>query len=79
MSMPSKRYQFKNPIVGDKRAMVRYQAADRVFSDSCAYVSAGARGGPGLGYEIAHDPNPLTTICRWSGRQCLLPGQLTWH
>jgi len=50
--------------------MVKCQAACPVFTDARAYVTAAARGELELGYKIAHDPNPLSTIC---GRICGAP------
>jgi len=52
------------------RKMVKCQEACPVYTDSRGYVTAIARGELELGYEIAHDPNPLSTIC---GRICGAP------
>jgi len=52
------------------RAMIKCQHACPVYTDSRGYVTAVARGELRLGYEISHDPNPLSTIC---GRICGAP------
>ena len=52
------------------RRMVKCQAACPVLTDARGYVMAVARGELELGYQIAHDPNPLSTIC---GRICGAP------
>ncbi len=52
------------------RAMVKCQHACPVYTDSRGYVTAIARGQLELGYEISHDPNPLSTVC---GRICGAP------
>ncbi|MBI5711986.1 MAG: FAD-dependent oxidoreductase [Chloroflexi bacterium] len=52
------------------RKMVKCQAACPVHTDARAYVTAIARGDFETGYKIAHDPNPLTTVC---GRICGAP------
>lgn len=52
------------------RKMVKCQEACPVYTDARAYVTAMARGEIELGFEIAHDPNPLSTIC---GRICGAP------
>jgi formate dehydrogenase (NADP+) beta subunit len=52
------------------RKMVKCQEACPVYTDSRGYVTAIARGELELGYQIAHDPNPLSTIC---GRICGAP------
>lgn len=64
------RYTVKVPQVADWRAMVKCQQACPVHTDARGYVTAIARGEWELGYEIAHDPNPLSTIC---GRICGAP------
>jgi len=53
--------------------MVKCQAACPVFTDARAYVTAAARGELELGHKIAHDPNPLSTIC---GRICGAPCEI---
>jgi formate dehydrogenase beta subunit len=52
------------------RAMVKCQHACPVYTDSRGYVTAIARGQLELGYEISHNPNPLSTVC---GRICGAP------
>jgi len=61
------------PTIEDWRAMVKCQAACPVFTDARAYVTAAARGELELGHKIAHDPNPLSTIC---GRICGAPCEI---
>ncbi|MEJ2748980.1 MAG: hypothetical protein P8183_13900, partial [Anaerolineae bacterium] len=68
--MTDKKYQVKVPDVDDWRAMVKCQAACPVNTDARGYVTAVARGELELGYQIAHDPNPLSTVC---GRICGAP------
>jgi formate dehydrogenase beta subunit len=55
------------------RKMIKCQEACPVYTDSRGYVTAVARGDLDLGYEIAHDPNPLSTIC---GRICGAPCEI---
>ncbi|KAA3643851.1 MAG: hypothetical protein DWQ07_17195 [Chloroflexi bacterium] len=50
--------------------MVKCQAACPVLTDARGYVTAVAQGNIELGYQIARDPNPLSTIC---GRICGAP------
>ena len=45
------------------RQMVKCQAACPVLTDARGYIQALARGEYELGYQIAHDPNPLSTVC----------------
>jgi NADPH-dependent glutamate synthase beta subunit-like oxidoreductase len=52
------------------RQMIKCQAACPVNTDARGYVTAIARGDLELGYQIAHDPNPLSTVC---GRICGAP------
>lgn len=52
------------------RKMVKCQEACPVYTDSRGYVTAIARGELKKAFEIAHDPNPLSTIC---GRICGAP------
>ncbi len=52
------------------RKMIKCQYACPVNTDARAYVTAIARGELERGYQIAHDPNPLSTIC---GRICGAP------
>lgn len=68
--MPKNKYRVKVPTIDDWRDMVKCQAACPVLTDARGYVTAAARGELKLGYEIAHDPNPLSTIC---GRICGAP------
>lgn len=68
--MPDTKYRVKVPSIDTWREMVKCQAACPVFTDARGYVTAAARGELELGYEIAHDPNPLPTIC---GRICGAP------
>jgi formate dehydrogenase beta subunit len=55
------------------RKMVKCQEACPVYTDARGYVTATARGELDLGYNIAHDPNPLSTIC---GRICGAPCEI---
>lgn len=68
--MAEAKYRVKAPELADWRAMVKCQEACPVYTDSRGYVTALARGELALGYEIAHDPNPLSTVC---GRICGAP------
>ncbi|MBN1667421.1 MAG: FAD-dependent oxidoreductase, partial [Anaerolineales bacterium] len=68
--MPHQKYRVEVPTTDTWRAMVKCQAACPVLTDARGYVTAAARGDLELGYEIAHDPNPLSTIC---GRICGAP------
>ncbi|MDF1499678.1 MAG: hypothetical protein P1P76_04320 [Anaerolineales bacterium] len=68
--MPNNKYRVSVPTVDAWRAMIKCQAACPVFTDARGYVTAAARGDLELGYQIAHDPNPLSTIC---GRICGAP------
>ncbi len=68
--MAEAKYRVKVPGVEDWRAMVKCQEACPVYTDSRGYVLAAARGELELGFEISHDPNPLSTIC---GRICGAP------
>ena len=68
--MQNKRYQVSVPTVDDWREMVKCQAACTVYPDARGYVMAMARGDLKLGFDISHDPNPLSTIC---GRICGAP------
>ncbi len=68
--MSEKKYNIKIADTQYWRDMVKCQAACPVFTDSRAYVLAMARGEIELGYEISHDPNPLSTAC---GRICGAP------
>jgi NADPH-dependent glutamate synthase beta subunit-like oxidoreductase len=52
------------------RKTVKCQEACPVYTDARGYVTAVARGELELGFEIAHDPNPLSTVC---GRICGAP------
>ncbi|MBM3144826.1 MAG: 4Fe-4S dicluster domain-containing protein [Chloroflexi bacterium] len=64
------KYRVKVPTTDTWREMIKCQAACPVYTDARGYVTAAARGEIELGYEIAHDPNPLSTIC---GRICGAP------
>jgi formate dehydrogenase (NADP+) beta subunit len=64
------KYQVKIPSVDDWRESVKCQAACPVNTDARGYVTAMARGELELGFEISHDPNPLSTVC---GRVCGAP------
>ncbi len=68
--MSEKKYKVKIADTQHWRDMVKCQAACPVYTDSRAYVLATARGEIELGYEISHDPNPLSTVC---GRICGAP------
>jgi formate dehydrogenase (NADP+) beta subunit len=68
--MSEKKYNVKIADTQYWRDMVKCQAACPVFTDSRAYVLAMARGEIELGYDISHDPNPLSTAC---GRICGAP------
>jgi NADPH-dependent glutamate synthase beta subunit-like oxidoreductase/ferredoxin len=65
-----KKYPTVIPNTETYRQMVKCQAACPVLTDARGYVTALARGELDLGYQIAHDPNPLSTIC---GRICGAP------
>jgi len=71
--MPENKFRVKVPSTDDWREMVKCQAACPVLTDARGYVTALARGELELGYEIAHDPNPLSTIC---GRICGAPCEI---
>jgi formate dehydrogenase (NADP+) beta subunit len=68
--MVKHRYQVTIPNIDHWQAMVKCQAACPVNTDARGYVTAMARGDLELGFEIAHDPNPMSTIC---GRICGAP------
>ncbi len=68
--MPSTKYAVTIPDTDHWRKMVKCQAACPVLTDARGYVTAVARGDLEDGYQIAHDPNPLSTIC---GRICGAP------
>ncbi|MGD9092752.1 MAG: FAD-dependent oxidoreductase [Anaerolineales bacterium] len=68
--MGDKKYHVKVPDINDWREMVKCQEACPVYTDSRGYVTAVARGELELGFEISHDPNPLSTVC---GRICGAP------
>ena len=68
--MPNDTYRVTVPDTDYYRKMVKCQAACPVLTDARAYVTAVARGDLKEGYRIAHDPNPLSTIC---GRICGAP------
>ena len=64
------RYPVVIPDTDYYRQMIKCQSACPVLTDARAYVTAVARGDLEEGYRIAHDPNPLSTIC---GRICGAP------
>ena len=66
----SYKYQVTVPDVNTWRDMILCQAACPVGTDARGYVTAMARGELELGFEISHDPNPLSTTC---GRICGAP------
>lgn len=68
--MTDDRYTVVIPDTDYYRKMVKCQAACPVLTDARGYVTAIARGDLEDGYRIAHDPNPLSTIC---GRICGAP------
>jgi NADPH-dependent glutamate synthase beta subunit-like oxidoreductase len=68
--MTDDRYRVVLPDADYYRRIVKCQAACPVLTDARAYVTAVARGDLEAGYKIAHDPNPLSTIC---GRICGAP------
>jgi NADPH-dependent glutamate synthase beta subunit-like oxidoreductase len=68
--MTEKKYKVSVPGVEHWRDMVKCQAACPVNTDARAYVTAAARGELELGFEISHDPNPMSTVC---GRICGAP------
>ncbi|MDD5466380.1 MAG: FAD-dependent oxidoreductase [Anaerolineales bacterium] len=68
--MDEARYPVTIPDLDFWRKMVKCQAACPVLTDARGYVTAIGRGELELGYEIAHDPNPLSTVC---GRICGAP------
>jgi formate dehydrogenase (NADP+) beta subunit len=68
--MSDKTYDVTLPDSEYYRKTVKCQEACPVYTDSRAYVTAIARGDLELGYQVAHDPNPLSTIC---GRICGAP------
>ena len=68
--MADEKYNVTVPDTDHWRATVKCQAACPVLTDARAYVTAIARGELELGYKIAHEPNPLSTIC---GRICGAP------
>ncbi len=68
--MPERTYRTIIPDADYYRSLIKCQAACPVHTDSRGYVTAIARGDLVLGYRMAHDPNPLSTIC---GRICGAP------
>ncbi|MFZ5910256.1 MAG: FAD-dependent oxidoreductase [Chloroflexota bacterium] len=71
--MTKGRYHVVIPDTDYYRKMVKCQSACPVQTDARAYVTAVARGELEKGYQIAHDPNPLSTIC---GRICGAPCEI---
>ena len=68
--MAPKKYRALVPDAEYYRQLVKCQEACPVHTDSRGYVMAIARNNLALGYQMAHDPNPLSTIC---GRICGAP------
>ncbi len=68
--MTDNTYKILLPDTDYYRKTIKCQEACPVYTDSRGYVTAIARGEIELGYEVAHDPNPLSTIC---GRICGAP------
>jgi len=68
--MSNDQYSVTVPTIEHWRAMIKCQAACPVLTDARAYVTAIARGDLQAGYKIAHEPNPLSTVC---GRICGAP------
>ena len=71
--MKDGRYHVVLPDTDYYRKMVKCQSACPVQTDARAYVTAVARNELEKGYKIAHDPNPLSTIC---GRICGAPCEI---
>jgi formate dehydrogenase (NADP+) beta subunit len=69
-ALAEKTYRALVPDAEYYRKLVKCQEACPVHTDSRGYVTAIARGDLALGYLMAHDPNPLSTIC---GRICGAP------
>jgi NADPH-dependent glutamate synthase beta subunit-like oxidoreductase len=69
----TEKFRVKIPDVDDWQAMVKCQAACPVNTDARGYVTAMARGELAQGFEIAHDPNPFSTVC---GRICGAPCEI---
>ena len=61
--MVEPKYTVTIPDAEYYRKMVKCQAACPVLTDARGYIQALARGDYELGYQIAHDPNPLSTVC----------------
>lgn len=61
--MEEQRYTALVPDAEYYRNIVKCQAACPVLTDARGYIQALARGEFELGYQIAHDPNPLSTVC----------------
>lgn len=68
--MSEAKYPVVVPDIDEYRKMVKCQAACPVLTDARGYVTAIGRGELRQGYQIAHDPNPLSTVC---GRICGAP------
>jgi len=58
--MTDNKFRVTIPNIDHWRDMVKCQAACPVYTDARGYVTAMARGELELGFEIAHDPNPLS-------------------
>ncbi len=69
----AEKFRVHVPEVDDWRDMIKCQAGCPVNTDARGYVTAMARGELELGFEISHDPNPLSTIC---GRICGAPCEI---
>ncbi len=61
--MEEQKYPACVPDADYYRKLVKCQAACPVLTDARGYIQALARGEYELGYQIAHDPNPLSTVC----------------
>ncbi len=61
--MAEQKYKVIAPDAGYYREMIKCQAACPVLTDARGYIQAIRRGDYELGYQIAHDPNPLSTAC----------------
>ena len=68
--MAERKYPVTVPDTAYYRNMVKCQAACPVLTDARGYIQALARGEYELGYQIAHDPNPLSSVC---GQICGAP------
>ena len=71
--MTQSRYSVSVPDTEFYRQMVKCQAACPVQTDARAYVTAVAQGDLARGYQIAREPNPLSSMC---GRICGAPCEI---